>query len=153
MASELPSIPPPPRVARVEAISCVEARPEADTDPTIPGISGKVAESKDSALREPQQGSDRPRIDCLLERAQALSESLNINDPRGRLLQIALMRRDFILLHAVVSKSDASYSRQTRTTWRPSKAGQVVMRITRPSTAPRRVLPHRSIPPRSIRGT
>lgn len=131
----------------------MEAQPDADTDPTSPGASGEVPESKDSVLMPPQSASDRPRIDCLLERAQALSESMNVNDPRGRLLQIALMRRDFILLHAVVSKADASYSRQTRTTWRPSKAGQVVMRITRPSTAPRRVPPHRSIPPRFVRGT
>lgn len=150
--SELPSIPPPPRVARVDPISCVTGRSEPSVEPTRSPSSSEVDGRERSVSTEPRRNAERPSIDCLLARAQALADSLKVNDPRGRLLQIALMRRDFTLLHAVVSRSDASYSRQARTTWRPSKAGQIVMRITRPSNAPRRVPPHRSIPPRPIRG-
>lgn len=44
----------------------------------------------------------RPDLEDLLTRADELARTLRIRDPRGHLLQVALMRRDRTLLEAVV---------------------------------------------------
>jgi len=44
----------------------------------------------------------RPHLEELLTRADELARALRIRDPRGHLLQVALMRRDRTLLEAVV---------------------------------------------------
>jgi len=80
----------------------------------------------DKSLRlAPEPTLGRHSMEVLLGRAEHLARSMLISDPRGRLLQIAMLRRDHALLDAVVRNIDVVYARQCRATWRPtdSRAG------------------------------
>ncbi len=45
----------------------------------------------------------RPSLEALLGEAESLANALSVSDPRGRLLQVALLRRDYTLLEAILS--------------------------------------------------
>jgi hypothetical protein len=59
-------------------------------------------------------------LEVVLRRAELLARSMTISDPRGRLLQVALVRRDHTLLDAIVRSIDNEFARQYCATWRPS---------------------------------
>ena len=148
-ASDLLKLPRPPRPARV-TIDGSEEPPPQNTDVTGSGVA--------AAEVTPNQGP-LPKH-CLLEklllRAEGLARSLSISDPRGRLLQIALLRRDHVLLDAVVrsaeassqANTDAASLRQSSATWRP-RAPATVRKPTTPShVRPRRMTERPTLTPR-----
>lgn len=45
----------------------------------------------------------RPSLECLLAEAEALANLFSVSDPRGRLLQVALLRRDYTLIEAILN--------------------------------------------------
>jgi hypothetical protein len=64
-----------------------------------------------AALNHPPRPSlVRPSLERLLRRAEQLARELSISDPDGRLLQVALLRRDHTLLDACVRNADARIS-------------------------------------------
>ncbi len=76
----------------------------------------------------PSSSPRRPPLEKLLERAEGLARVLTVGDPRGRLLQIALLRRDHTLLDAVVrtietklpkTRGEAAAQSRTLATVRP----------------------------------
>ena len=104
-----------------------------------------------SAQQVPAESPRRPSLEILLGRAESLANALSISDPRGRLLQIALLRRDHTLLEAIVRTVDVALATKQRastaprgtarsTTVRPGKPLQPMRRrrTDRPATISRR---------------
>ena len=104
-----------------------------------------------SAQQVPAESPRRPSLEILLGRAESLANALSISDPRGRLLQIALLRRDHTLLEAIVRTVDVALATKQRastaprgtarsTTVRPGKPPQPMRRrrTDRPATISRR---------------
>ncbi|HEY5957386.1 MAG TPA: hypothetical protein VIV60_12560 [Polyangiaceae bacterium] len=121
--NDLLRLPLPPRPARVDLAGDghptsevrAVARP-VNTQPNEPGSLRPTYVLPQT--REPSP--NRPPIEVLLKRAEVLARSMTISDPRGRLLQVALVRRDHTLLDAIVRSIDTEFARQCCATWRPS---------------------------------
>jgi len=58
----------------------------------------------------PRQASEKPRsgesLELMLQRAREAFERLGDDDPRTRLLQVAMLRRDEVLLEALLRRLD-----------------------------------------------
>lgn len=140
---ELVRLPKPPRTARVDlpgnehsesGILPIAARVMEPTSLTPASLLPELASS-----RRPEPAPKRPSLEGLLRRAEILAQSMAVSDPRGRLLQVALLRRDHTLLDAVVRSADSSYVRQSRATWRPlCKRTKATRSVMPPSLSPRR---------------
>jgi hypothetical protein len=88
-------------------------------------------------------------LEWLLSRAESLANVLTVSDPRGRLLQVALLRRDHTLLAAIVDAIDLGLpvrlrSTSTRAGKRPSSmragfaGGRRRPEAERPTVRPKR---------------
>lgn len=130
---------PSPKVALVHAINL-----GAEDPPAVPTDAGTTPTD-----RLTEQHLRRPSLEVLLHRAESLAHSLSISDPKGRLLQVALLRRDHTLLEAIVKTVDGSLpthrpaiGRATNraATIRPGRNSQVRRRphAEHPIPAPRR---------------
>jgi hypothetical protein len=136
-------LPKAPRPARVDLAG--NGHPESGILP----VAAKVMEPTSlapaslqpalAASRRPEPAPKRPSLEGLLRHAEILAQSMAVSDPRGRLLQIALLRRDHTLLDAVVRSADASSVRQSRATWRPlCKRPKAARSVVPPSLSRRR---------------
>lgn len=139
---ELVRLPKPPRPARID-LAGVE-HPDSGIVPLPDERALAKTFTSNSLLpalpvqRRAEPAPRRPSLEGLLRRAEALAQSMTISDPRGRLLQIALLRRDHTLLDAVVRSADSGYARQSSATWRPSANRVAAKRSVLPPALPRR---------------
>ena len=69
----------------------------------------EVAEAEQTEVRVTQRRSLAPtRLDVMLAHAHRVISQMAPADPRARLLQVAMLRRDEILLEALLKRLDAS---------------------------------------------
>ena len=67
------------------------------------------AEVEQTEVRVAQRRASAPtRLDLMLARAQMVITRMAPADPRARLLQVAMLRRDEILLEALLKRLEAS---------------------------------------------
>jgi hypothetical protein len=131
---ELLHLPRPPRPANVDLAG--SDHPNSEVVPVMPPVRRASPIAPVPLLpalpssHRPEPIPKRPPLEGLLQRAENLARSMTISDPGGRLLQIALIRRDHTLLDAVVRSVDAAYARQRCATWRPTSKRAATVRAT-----------------------
>jgi hypothetical protein len=100
-------LPKPPKPAQIEFDDATN-RPSR-VEPVAPRVS-PVGASKIASLyptvslpaHRPEPAPQRPSLEGLLAQAEYLANTLSVSDPRGQLLQVALLRRDHTLIEAIV---------------------------------------------------
>jgi hypothetical protein len=82
-----------------------------DSTPDLDALETEHTELAAPRLRAPRSDAARatvsPSMGLMLARARVVFERLAPDDPRARLLQVAVLRRDEILLEALLRRLDA----------------------------------------------
>lgn len=139
-------LPPPPKSPRV-TLDGAECQVDAACPTTVDKADGRevaashvriaqqVPSITSTGLR-PELAARRPSLEALLNQAESLANALSVSDPRGRLLQIALLRRDYTLIEAVLT----TLGRQTQPsrTQRPRPTQSQLAATMRPQGSARR---------------